>query len=1004
MLRVITCVTTAHDLRLVVLAALICMVAAFASFRIYARATSNQALQGQQRHRLVWVGVTGLSTGAGIWSTHFVAMLAFDSGFPTAYDPTLTLMSLAIAIGVTTAGYAIGAQHWVPAGAPYRFNILGRSITLHRHDAMVALAGAVVGAGIAMMHYTGMAAVMVPGVLQWDTPYVIASLGLGMVLASASMVANSRLSPRQALWIAPGLLTLAICSLHFTAMAAATVVPDPAILVNPSVMGTTGMAVTVTVITMLIMLAGVSAAFVNAQREVEMELRRHNQILQQRDRELEVQNGELARQHALINERDARLQAIIDNFPGGVTFLDGNLRMALANERAKTLLDLPGHLFLSDPPTLEDVFRFNASRGEYGPGDVEDHVAKRMGLARARQSHVFERERPNGTVIEVRGVPLQDGGFVTTYMDVTERRRSEAKIMHMAQHDALTDLPNRVLLRERLEHMLTGVRRGDRSLAVLTLDLDRFKEVNDTLGHPVGDELLKAVAGRLRACVRETATIARLGGDEFAVVDDMANVIVEATTLSGRILATLNVPFDLKDHQVIIGSSIGIAIAPDDGIDADQLLRCADLALYRAKNDGRGTYRFFELEMDRLMQARRDLEQDLRKAIASDEFELHYQPVVDIETRRKVGMEALVRWRHPQRGLIYPDKFIPLAEDTGLIKPLGEVVLRHACADAVQWPAHTKVSVNLSPVQFQGPSLAADIARVLKESGLSPKLLELEITESVLMTRTEENIAKLHELRGLGVCIALDDFGTGYSSLSYLRTFPFDRIKIDRSFVSDMPQQDGCAAIVCAVANLGRSLGIGTTAEGVETDEQLHLLRAAGCTHAQGYLFGRPAPVSALDFGDDAARAPARDDATLSARDIMLVRTSFSLVSPMQDAVAQLFYDRLFVTAPDLRILFPDDLSDQKRKLMTMLAAGIGKLHDLSTLTPIIKDLGARHAGYGTTAEHYILVGNALLWTLEQGLADAFTPETRSAWTKVYELLAATMQAGAAEAGVTRAA
>jgi NO-binding membrane sensor protein with MHYT domain len=265
-LRVITCVTTAHDLRLVVLAALICMVAAFASFRIYARATSNQALQGQQRHRLVWVGVTGLSTGAGIWSTHFVAMLAFDSGFPTAYDPTLTLMSLAIAIGITTAGYAIGAQRGEPAGAPYRFNILGRPITLHHHDATVASAGAVVGTGIAMMHYTGMAAVMVPGVLQWDTPYVVASLGLGMVLASASMVANSRLSPRQALWIAPGLLTLAICSLHFTAMAAATVVPDPAIVVHPSVMGTTGMAVTVTVITMLIMLAGISAAFVNAQR------------------------------------------------------------------------------------------------------------------------------------------------------------------------------------------------------------------------------------------------------------------------------------------------------------------------------------------------------------------------------------------------------------------------------------------------------------------------------------------------------------------------------------------------------------------------------------------------------------------------------------------------------------------------------------------------------------------------------------------------------------------
>ena len=280
-------------------------------------------------------------------------------------------------------------------------------------------------------------------------------------------------------------------------------------------------------------------------------------------------------------------------------------------------------------------------------------------------------------------------------MDVTERRRSEAKIMHMAHHDALTDLPNRVLLRQRLEHALTGTRRGDRCLAVLTLDLDRFKEINDTLGHSVGDELLKVVAERLRVCIRETATIARLGGDEFAIVEDVTNPVVEATALAERIQTTLSAPFDLNDHQVVIGSSIGITVAPDDGIDPDHLLKNADLALYRAKNRGRGTHCFFEPEMDRLMQARRDLERDLRNALINDEFELHYQPVVDIETRRKAGAEALVRWRHPLHGLIFPDRFISLAEETELIRPLGELVLRQACADAVKWPSHTKVAVNL---------------------------------------------------------------------------------------------------------------------------------------------------------------------------------------------------------------------------------------------------------------------------------------------------------------------
>ena len=302
--------------------------------------------------------------------------------------------------------------------------------------------------------------------------------------------------------------------------------------------------------------------------------------------ELQKLNIQLENMNKLLNERGSRLQAIIDYFPGGITFLDSDLRIVVANQTAKTLLDLPDQLFSDGPPLLEDVFRFNASRGEYGPGDIDEQVATRLALARAGRPHVFERERPNGTVIEVRGVPLKEGGFVTIYMDMTERRRSEAKIIHVAYHDALTDLPNRVLLRERLEHALAGTLRGDRSLAVFVLDLDRFKEINDTLGHPVGDALLKAVADRLRACAREGTTIARLGGDEFAIVEDVADAAVEATALAERIQAALSAPFDLGDHQVVVGSSIGIAVAPDDGTDPDQLLKNADLALYRAKSDG----------------------------------------------------------------------------------------------------------------------------------------------------------------------------------------------------------------------------------------------------------------------------------------------------------------------------------------------------------------------------------------------------------------------------------
>jgi diguanylate cyclase (GGDEF)-like protein/PAS domain S-box-containing protein len=431
--------------------------------------------------------------------------------------------------------------------------------------------------------------------------------------------------------------------------------------------------------------------------------------------------------------------------------------------------------------------------------------------------------------------------------DTTERRAAEAHIAHMARHDALTDLPNRVLLRERLELGLTAVERGDRCLAVLMLDLDRFKETNDTLGHPVGDALLKAVAGRLGSCVRDTATIARLGGDEFAIVEDVTDPLVEASALAERIQKELSAPFDLGDHQVLVGASIGIAIAPNDGINPDQLLKNTDLALYRAKSDGRGTYRFFEPAMDRLMQARRKLERDLRNALANEEFELHYQPFLNLQSDQISGCEALLRWRHPERGMVSPADFIPLAEETGLIAPIGEWVIRTACGEAATWPGSLRIAVNLSPAQLRSPQLLSVVTSALASSGIAPARLELEVTESVMMQDGEVAFAVLGHLHALGVRIALDDFGTGYSSLSFLRGFAFDNIKIDRSFVTELSQTgDGSGAIARALIRLATSLGKTTTAEGVETKELFELVRAEGCTEMQGFYLSRPKPASAI--------------------------------------------------------------------------------------------------------------------------------------------------------------
>jgi diguanylate cyclase (GGDEF)-like protein len=455
--------------------------------------------------------------------------------------------------------------------------------------------------------------------------------------------------------------------------------------------------------------------------------------------------------------------------------------------------------------------------------------------------------------------PIATGGWIATHEDITDRQRAEERIVHMARHDALTDLPNRLMLRERLDHELKRVKRGE-CLAVLCLDLDHFKSVNDTLGHPIGDELLKVVAERLRRCTREPDTIARLGGDEFAIIMTGMQDPTDAVALAKRISGSITKPYHIDGHQIVADISIGISLAPIDATEPDQLLKNADMALYGAKGDGRGTYRFFEPEMDAKMKTRRELEMDLRSALVNAEFELYYQPLVNLASNEISAFEALVRWNHPVRGLVSPADFIPVAEETGLIIPLGEWVLRRACQETALWPGHIKVAVNLSPSQIKSRNLTQLVMSALAESGMAANRLQLEITETVLMHNTFNTLATLHQLRKLGVQIAMDDFGTGYSSLAYLRSFPFDKIKIDRSFIQDLSNGAEPLAIVHAVAGLAKSLNMVSTAEGVETQQQLDQLTSVGCTEMQGYLFSHARPAAdivRLFLGPAAKAVPA---------------------------------------------------------------------------------------------------------------------------------------------------
>jgi diguanylate cyclase (GGDEF)-like protein len=493
---------------------------------------------------------------------------------------------------------------------------------------------------------------------------------------------------------------------------------------------------------------------------------------------------------------------------------------------------------------FRDLIAYRKKVGSF-KGDVDEFCSNVLrNVAQNKVTHnVIEIE--DGRWVEIVSQPLTSGGWVATQEDITERRRAEKQIAHLAHYDALTDLPNRVLFREQLERELERIRRGEQ-LAMLYIDIDEFKSINDSLGHPVGDELLKAVASRLRSCVRETDFVARLGGDEFAVVQTGIRQPGDVMELVKRIHEAIREPCQCLGHHVATDASIGIALAPNDGTDLDQLLKSADLAMYGAKADGRRTYRFFEQEMDARVKARRTLELDIRQALVDGAFEIHYQPVVNLRSNEIVGCEALLRWRHPARGMISPAEFIPVAEETGLICDIGDWVLATACAEAAKWPPNIKIAVNVSPVQFKSHAFALKVANVLAATGLSANRLELEITEAVLIRDDETALKLLQDLRALGTRIALDDFGTGYSSLSYLRRFPFDKIKIDRCFVEDIAETKGSSSIVQAVINIADAQNMMTTAEGVETEQQKQMLSDLGCTEMQGFLFSRPRPVEEI--------------------------------------------------------------------------------------------------------------------------------------------------------------
>ena len=545
----------------------------------------------------------------------------------------------------------------------------------------------------------------------------------------------------------------------------------------------------------------------------------------------------------LLEAENRCLRETLDNMIQGVLMFDADRRIVVSNSRYLELYGLSGDV-VRPGCSLRELLEYRKVSGSLAL-DVDAYLRRIDELLESGATSEMLVDTGDGRTIHVVTQPLPNHGWVTTHEDITRQKEAEARIEHMAHHDALTGLPNRVLFHAQLEHALRWRGREGR-VAVLFIDLDNFKNINDTLGHQVGDTLLKTVAARLEECVRSGDVVARLGGDEFVIVQTELEDPTDAANLATRVREAILDSCEIDNHNIVVDASIGIALSPDDGAEPDELIKNADLALFGAKASGRGTYRFFEQAMDQRMLERHELELELRKALINGEFEVHFQPLVNLDTDRIGCCEALLRWNHPDRGYIPPDRFIRLAEETGLITRIGDWVIRTACHEAANWPENVMLAINISPVQFRSQHLLDVVTHALASSGLAPQRLELEITEAILLENTEATLATLDQFHRLGVRIAMDDFGTGYSSLSYLQKFPFDKIKIDGSFIQGLSDSDESSAVVCAVAGLAKSFRMTTTAEGVETAEQLRIVRELGCTEMQGHLFSKACSAADL--------------------------------------------------------------------------------------------------------------------------------------------------------------
>ena len=780
MLKFLTCLTTQHDLRLVLVAGLVCIAGCFTTFRLYSRMRGARGVV-----RAAWLLLTGLVAGSSVWATHFIAMVAYTPGLKTGYSPTGTLMSLMIAALFMASGFAVASAQ--------------RSTT---ND---FAGGVLLGLGVAAMHYTGMSAFVTQGQLVWEHATVGLSALLGVAGATAALVVAGAARTMQRQAMGGGLLCLGIVALHFTGMSAITIVPDATVAVPEQLLSGAMLTLAVVSITSMIILGGLGAVAIESQ----------------------TSRSALERIRRLAN---AAYEGLVVVQSGKIN--DANA--AFCELAGAPLSELVGRPLFGAILTFDD--KVSAYEGVRREGKIQPVAG-----GREIPVEVFQRLMDDGARIETTGLT------VLAVRDLRERRAAEEKIRYLAEHDGLTGLPNRNSLQTRLAAAVERVEASGESLSVICIDLDHFKEANDQHGHLAGDAILVETARRLQSAVQAPSFAARLGGDEFIVVQVAGgDQPTAAAELSGRLIDMLSVPVLYEGQELALGASLGVSLYPDDGRTAEALMANADMALYRAKESGRGVYRFFKREMDDSIRERRNLARDLRQGIADEELVVHYQPLARAADGEVCGFEALVRWRHPTRGMIPPLDFIPVAEENGLIGPLGDWVLRRACADAVSWEKPLRIAVNLSPIQLHNPALPSLVHEVLITTGLSPSRLELEITESALFKDYQRALDNLRRLKALGVRIAMDDFGTGFSSLSTLQSFPFDKIKIDKSFVENIHRHDRATVIVRAVLGLGRSLEIPVVAEGVETEEQIVFLRGENCTELQGYAIGRPAPVDAL--------------------------------------------------------------------------------------------------------------------------------------------------------------